>query len=562
VYAEGGVRKDGSRFPVELAINPFEVDGQQYFSTVVRDLSEHWQAEAKLHRLAAAIEQAGDAIAILDAEHRIQYVNPQYERQTGFSADQIIGQTPSSGASGSDVYAEIWDTVAQGRKWTGQVRSRRGNGQYCEEELTVAPVCDSRGKVTAYVAVMRDVTRRLEGELERRRLAEALQHCTDSIEILDAQGRIVYVNAAFEISTGQRLADIRGSRPEALSDFTMAEASYQDMLRTAYRGGRPWSGTLKSLSLSGDLREEDVTVSPVRDENGSHTGYVVVKRDTTNRRRLEAQAQQKQKLESIGQLADGIATELSRPMQQLADHLRFLRDSFGHLDGLLAELAGLVERRAPIPAAALGGVMQNADVDFLRREIGEALDHSGAGVQQMTEIVHAMRAISYSGRERTAVDLNRALQSTITISSSEWRSVAEIRTDFDPDLPPVRCAPGDVSLVLLNLLVNSAHAIAASNPSGIRGKGIIGVSTRRLDKWAEIRVERSGNAVSPEQREQMFDPSAAGASADPVMALAHDVIVTRHGGSLALESEQGRGAAFVLRLPIGNAAAASSTAAA
>lgn len=562
VYAEGGLRKDGSRFPVELAINPFEVAGNQYFSAVIRDLSDHWQAEAKLHRLAAAIEQAGDAIAILDAEHRIQYVNPQYERQTGLAADQIVGKIPASGASESDVYAEIWDTVGQGRKWTGQVRSRRGNGDYCEEELTVAPVCDSRGKVTAYVAVMRDVTRRLEGELERRRLAEALQHCTDSIEILDAQGRIVYVNAAFETSTGQRLVEIRGSRPEALSDFTMAEASYQDMLRTAYRGGRPWSGTLKSLSLSGDLREEDVTVSPMRDDSGTLTGYVVVKRDTTDRRRLEAQTQQKQKLESIGQLADGIASELSRPMQQLADHVRFLRDSFVHLDQLLVDLASLVERREAIPAAVLGGVMQSADVDFLRREISDALDHSGGGVQQMTEIVNAMRAISYSGRERTMVDLNRTIQSTITISSSEWRSVAEIRSDFDPYLPPVRCAPGDVSLVLLNLLVNSAQSIAASNPSGIRGKGIITVSTRWLDKWAEIRVERSGNTVSPEQRQQLFDPAAAGVSADPVMALAHDIIATRHGGSIALEAEPGRSTAFILRLPIAGEATTSSTAAA
>jgi signal transduction histidine kinase len=294
------------------------------------------------------------------------------------------------------------------------------------------------------------------------------------------------------------------------------------------------------------------------------TGYVVIKRDTTLRRRMESQEQQRQKIESMGQLADGIAHELHRPMQQLGDNLRFLRDSFGHLDRLLGDLATLAEGREPLAPSALAGVLQFADVDFLRREVGQALAQSSVGVQQMADIVQATRAISGAGAGESLVDLNRAIQSTVIVSSGEWRQVAEVRTLFDAALPEVKCAPADISLVILNLLVVSAQEVAAANPSGIRGKGLITVSTRPVQQWAEIRIHRSGPTVTPEARRQFFDPQAQDPAAptDPSMALAHDIIVRRHGGSIALESEPGRGTSFVIRLPISSEASSASTAAA
>lgn len=561
VYADGGRRKDGSVFPVELAVSPFTVDGNLFFSCKARDLTERWEAEARLRRLAAATENAGDAICILDAGHRIQYVNPQYERQSGFSRDEVIGQQPGRGVSADSVYAEVWSTVARGQVWTGQVRTRRRDGSVIDEELTVTPVFSQQGAISGYVAVMRDITRRLEAELDRRRLAEALQYCTDSIEILDAQGRILYVNAAYERYTGQRLADIRGSRPEALLDFEPAADSYDDMMRTAYRGGRPWSGTLKSVHPDGRVREEDVTVSPMRDDRGQIHGYVVVKRDTTDRRRLEAQSRQRQKLESIGQLAGGIAQELNRPVQQLGDNLQFLGRSFRNLDALLAELLALAQSPVAVTPAALAGCLQSADAEFLRLEMARALGQAADGVQQVSSIVGAMRDLSYASPEQACVDLGRAIQSTITVSSSEWRAAAEVRTTFDPALPPVRCVAGDIGLVVMNMLAASAQAILAANKSGIRGKGVITVSTQRLQNWAEIRISHTGKGVSPEERQRLFNPSGADAPAAG-MALAHDVVVRRHNGTLAVESDGAAGATFIIRLPLDAAASPSSTTAA
>jgi PAS domain S-box-containing protein len=425
-------------------------------------------------------------------------------------------------------------------------------------------VFDGRGAISGYVAVMRDVTRREEAELERRRLAEALRHCTDSIEILDNQGRIVYVNAAFEAASGQRLADIRGSRPEALVDFAPAGGSYDDMMRTAYRNGRPWSGTLKMLDLAGELREEEVTVSPMRDERGQVSGYVVVKRDITGRRRMELQAQQRERLQSIGQLADGISHELTAPMQSLGAHLNALSDSFRSLDRLLVVLAELGTRSAPVAPATIAGCLQSADVPYLRREIGHILAHSLEEARQAAGIVQAMHEISHASDDRTAVDINRAMQSAITITASEWKPVADVRTEFDPELPAVHCLGAEIGLVLLNLLVNAAHAIGAARDSGLRAKGVITVATRRVADSVEIRVSDTGAAVSDELRSRLFDPQSTvpADAARQGLALAHDIITARHGGSIGLDSSADRGTTFTIRLPVTMPAAPSATVAA
>ncbi len=285
VHPQGGRRRDGSVFPLELAISEFAAGGQQLFSCTVRDLSGRWEQDARLRHLASAIECAGDAIVIMGPDQAIQYVNAQYEHQTGLSRDEIMGRQLDVSIGTRDVCEEIRAAAGQGIPWTGQVRTQRRDGGNCIQELTVTPVLDGDGKLSATVAVARDITRRLEAQLERRRLAEALQHCADSIEIIDAQGRIVYVNAAFEARSGQRLAEIRGSRPEALLDFSTDAASYEEMMRTAYRGGRPWSGTLQAHTPDGELLEQDVSVAPMRDEHDTITGYVIVKRDVAERRR-------------------------------------------------------------------------------------------------------------------------------------------------------------------------------------------------------------------------------------------------------------------------------------
>ena len=161
---------------------------------------------------------------------------------------------------------------------------------------------------------------------------------------------------------------------------------------------------------------------------GCITDISMLKQTLEERDRLEDNLRQAQKLEAIGQLAAGIAHEINTPTQYVGDNLRFLKESFGELDTLLAQLVNVGGE----PASELLG---EADFDYLKEEIPRALNQSLEGVDRVAKIVRAMKEFSHPAREKTATDLNRAIQSTITVASNEWKYVAEIEMDLDANLP-------------------------------------------------------------------------------------------------------------------------------
>jgi signal transduction histidine kinase len=129
-----------------------------------------------------------------------------------------------------------------------------------------------------------------------------------------------------------------------------------------------------------------------------------------------------------------------------------------------------------------------------------------------------------------------------------------MQTDFDAQLPPVVCLPGEFNQVILNMLVNAAHAITDVVGNGGQGKGTIAVTTRQVDAFAEIRISDTGTGIQPEIREKIFDPffttKQVGQGTGQGLAIAHDVIVNKHGGTIGLESEPGKGSTFIIRLPL------------
>ena len=201
-------------------------------------------------------------------------------------------------------------------------------------------------------------------------------------------------------------------------------------------------------------------------------------RQREDRRVLEAQLARAHRWELVGQLAAGIAHEINTPTQYAGDNLRFLRDAFADLRPLLTFCLALLEVRGGLAADAdrrsqptavektdavqKTDAVEKTDVEFLLGEIPAAIDQSLEGVDRVAEIVRSMRDFSHPDNgQRYPLDLNRAVESTLTISRNEWKYVAEATTDLDPGLPPVECMPGEISQVLLNLIVNAAHAIEA-----------------------------------------------------------------------------------------------------
>lgn len=173
----------------------------------------------------------------------------------------------------------------------------------------------------------------------------------------------------------------------------------------------------------------------------------------------------------------------------------------------------------------------------------------------MAAIVRAMKDFSHpGGQQKQAVDLNRAIENTLTVSRNEWKYVADLVTDLDPSLPPVACLPSDFNQVVLNLVVNAAQAVANVVRDGSNGKGTITVRTRREGDWAAVHIEDTGTGIPEEIHTKVFDPffttKEVGQGTGQGLAIAHAIVVERHGGSISFETQVGRGTAFVIRLPI------------
>jgi signal transduction histidine kinase len=259
-------------------------------------------------------------------------------------------------------------------------------------------------------------------------------------------------------------------------------------------------------------------------------------------------------------LAAGIAHEINTPTQYIGDNTRFLRDAFNDLIPLLTACQAVREACAGSAAGAdqrtdLAAAMEPADVGFLLDEIPTAIRQSLEGVDRVAELVRSIKEFSHpDGGVRQAADLNRLVESTLTLARNEWKYVAEMKTELAPDLPPVTCLPGDLSQALLNLIVNAAHAIQAKLGENAPQKGTIAVRSRRDGDWVEIEVEDDGSGIPDAIRGRVFDrfftTKKLGRGTGQGLAIVRAIVVQRHGGTIAFSTEVGRGTAFKIRIPI------------
>ena len=275
---------------------------------------------------------------------------------------------------------------------------------------------------------------------------------------------------------------------------------------------------------------------------------------------MEVQLRQSQKLESIGQLAAGIAHEINTPTQYIGDNTRFLKDAFGSVVEMLRDYDRLLAaaKSAPLSPgqiAQLETAMVGRDMEFLYGQIPAAIQETLEGVERVSKIVRAMKEFSHpGGKEKTPSDLNKAIETTTTVARNEWKYVADLELRLAPDLPSVPCFLGEFNQVILNLVVNAAHAVGDVVRARPGSKGKITVSTKRLGEQVEIRVADTGTGIEEKHRAKIFEPffttKDVGKGTGQGLTVVYSNIVKKHGGTVTFETEVGRGTTFILRLPI------------
>jgi signal transduction histidine kinase len=311
----------------------------------------------------------------------------------------------------------------------------------------------------------------------------------------------------------------------------------------------------------GEERYLGMTVNHLGLNSDGTLGSTIIGADITDRKKLETQLQQSQKMEAIGQLAAGIAHEINTPTQFVGDNTRFFQDAYDDLIQIIRDYENLMKqaKSGTLKTEQITAVeerIEEIDLEYLEAEIPVALQHTLKGVDRITKIVQAMKIFSHPGmRVKEPTDINQEIEKTITITRNEWKYVAQMETDFDPDLPAVPCFRAELNQVILNMIVNAAHAIAEAKGEKPSQLGTIRVRTYHKDNWAKIRISDTGVGIPEDIRHKIFDlfftTKGTGVGSGQGLAISHSVIVEKHRGTLDLESQEGKGTTFIIGLPLG-----------
>lgn len=423
------------------------------------------------------------------------------------------------------------------------------------------------------INILRTVAQIIGSTIKRKLMEKSLNRAHERIKQLlasissifigvDSEDRIIEWNYAAEKTFGIASKDVKGKLFyniginwdwNKISSHVYQSRSYNTLQRVDdIRYTRP-DGKEGLLGIS---------INPVTGEWGRQPGYVLLGADITEKRKIETQLVFSQKMESIGQLAAGIAHEINTPMQYIGDNIIFLKNAFMDVCDFFGNYTKIISamEKGDMPGdiiSVLKGNAENLDIGYLMSEIPSAIEQSLTGIDRVTRLILAMKNFSHpGGNEKMYSDINSGIESTVTISRNEWKYVAEMETELQNDLPLVFCNISEINQVVLNMIVNSVHAIIESQKTVSSGKGKITVKTRRAEDYVNIIISDTGIGIPSDIINRIYDPffttKDVGKGTGQGLAIAYNIIVNKHKGDIQVDSITGKGTTFTITLPIGD----------
>jgi PAS domain S-box-containing protein len=570
-----GIRKDGSEIPVEISLSAVPGKDGWHAVGILRDISSRRAMEAErsdqIQFLETVLETVPNPLYYKAADGRYMGCNTAFLGFIGARKDEVVGKTVLEllpGREGEYFHQKDEQILATPEVQVFRSKQVVRTGEIRHAIHFKAPFFNAHGNVAGIVGSILDITEQKLAEEALHRSEELFamitDHALDLIAIVDSEGGRHYTSPSYLKVLGFNQDEI-----QALGSTALVHPEDQEIvengLQKVFQGGLLQGLQYRLCCKDGTYKHFESNASRITSSMEGLPQALVVARDITERKtgelaqkNLEVQLRQAQKLEAIGQLAAGIAHEINTPTQYIGDNTVFLRDGFQDLIALLNEEKDFLESAAgnSPQAAALLERYQDIDLDYLQNEIPKAIQQSLDGVARVTKIVGAMKDFSHPGTEtKVLTDLNRAIESTLTVCRNEWKYVAELDSDLDPSLPPVPCYPGEFNQVVLNLVVNAAHAIEATLGGRDSGRmGTIRVATRKVGQEVEITIADNGTGIPEEIRDRIFEPffttKKIGKGTGQGLAIAHSVVVDKHGGRITLDSRTGEGSAFRIYLPV------------
>jgi len=501
-------------------------------------------------------------VALLTSWPRSSPRKPPAElSQAPVAAEDLVGQVLRScaPASTTEPHAAVAIPLSVGAGALG-VLALFGPGTQGGDEDFAKLLISVGGQLGQFMA-------RKTAEAERESLGTErliiLDSTSEGIYGLDRNGCITFMNKSAARILGCAPEQVLGKKSHQLFHHThpdgTAYAESDCAVTRAINSGESYRTDREYFwKLDGSHVAVDYSARPVF-KDGQITGAVISFSDISDKREMEVELRHAQKLEAVGRLAAGIAHEINTPIQFIGDNTRFLQDSFGQgleMIGKYEQIAEEAKRASfrPDLVQELDAILQRIEWSYLCAEIPKAMDQALDGVNRVATIVRAMKEFSHVDRssEKAATDLNKAIESTLIVARNEVKYVADVETDFAA-LPPVVCHLGDLNQVFLNLLVNAAHAIADAN-AGTEQRGRIDVHTCCEGDFVVVSIADTGTGIPEAVRGKVFDPffttKEVGKGTGQGLALARNIVVDKHGGTLTFETHMGKGTTFYVRLPV------------
>ena len=524
-----GRRKDGSDFPMSLAVSEFAVGDNLYFTGIVKDLTERVAAETAATRLGRIIEDSINEVYAFDAETlKFILVNREARRNLGYSFRELQSLTPADIKPDytHEQFARLIDPLRRGDRERLQfqtVHQRKDGTTYYVDVRLQYSVTD---EVPVYVAIIEDISSQRQAT-ETLRLRESAIAATDSgILITDAReddNPIVYANPAVGRMTGYSMDEVLGRNPRMFQGDDHDQPELED-IRRALTGGEPVKVVLRNYRKDGSRYLVDVRITPIRDEDGVVTHYVGVQTDVTERRALEDQYRHSQRLDAIGQLTGGVAHDFN-------NLLTVIMGNHELLESRLSDRGDLELLREAQDAAELGATLTDRLLSFSRRQPLEP------------QIVNVNELI---------LDLSELLRRTLG-------EAIDLSTVLASDLWQTRIDPGQVENAVLNLALNARDAM--------HGSGRLTIETVNADidedyaaneiglepgQYVLLAVSDTGSGMLAEEKDRAFEPFFSTKEPGKGSGLGLSMVygfAKGSGGHASIYSEVGVGTTVNLYLP-------------
>ncbi len=563
------------------------VNPEKLEATLKNALSES-KLRQKVKLFSAVITRSPVNIAITDKEGTLEYVNPAFSRLTGYSYKEAIGQNPrilKSGEQPESYYKELWDTITAGKVWHGQFHNRKKNGELYWEDAIICPIADHTGKISHFISLKQDISLRKQ---EQDALAESERRFEELSDLLpqpvfecDLQGKITYSNSLGFEAFGYTREDLENG-VSSLMLFAPEDRERTMMNMRNRLSGIPFEDH-EYTALKKDGTRFPVLVYTARIlRDGKPVGIRGIVLDITDRKHTEETLQQlnqtlelrveertkelnishqqmilQDKLASIGQLAAGIAHELNNPINFVRINFATLKADIADLQEILAKYRDVTKKMdegsdAKEELQKLHQMEDSLSINQLLDEIPEIFAESQRGFERITTIIGSMRNFSFRHDmdQMVLFDLNRGVRETLIIARNEYRDYASIETRLE-ELPPIACNPEQINQVLLNLIINSSHAIRSLKSST---KGKITIHTHADKEKVYCTITDNGPGIKPEVQSRIFEPffttKEPGVGTGLGLSISYDIIVHKHEGTLDVYCPPEGGTVFTITLPI------------